>query len=127
MYLRRGRNVPCVDNALAGRPSTDILRRGMVKHDWTTRQTHPPLRHYSSNLPLGAPPGGLDYGLNLMVVLYRRANHTSIGYRIVLASSDRTELCYNIEEFLIFIDQVLYIIPDMIVIPEITSSYIHVP
>ena len=41
-----------------------------------------------------------------MVVLYRRANHTSIGYRIVLASSDRTGLCYNIEEFLIFIDQV---------------------
>lgn len=83
MCLRRGRNVPFVDNASAGQPSTGISRRGMAKHDWITRQTHPPRQRYSSKLPLRVPSEGHDYRLNLMVVLYRRANRTSIGYRIV--------------------------------------------
>ena len=74
MCLRRGRSVPCVDNVSAGQPSTDISRRGMVKHDWTTRQTSPPHQLCSNNLPLRVPSEGLDYRLILMVVLYRRAN-----------------------------------------------------
>jgi hypothetical protein len=79
MCLRRGRNVPYVDNASAGQPSTDISRRSMVKHDWITRQTHPPRQLYSSKLPFRVHLEGLDYRLNLMVVLYRRANRASIS------------------------------------------------
>ena len=68
MCLRRGRNVPYADNASAGQPSTDISRRSTAKHDWITRQTHPPRQRYSSKLPLSVPSEGLDYRLNLCIV-----------------------------------------------------------
>jgi hypothetical protein len=83
MCLRKGRSVLCVGNPSADQPSTDISRRGMVKHDRITRQTHPPRQRYSSKLQLKLHSAGLDYRLNFMVVLYYRANRASIWYRMV--------------------------------------------